>query len=148
MNQDLFTNPFGIPPPSDDSYASLRRFTNEFEVGIPQDQFDTYKDKLANLLKALASKFQGDTPSQDNTTEIREMLQEFNEKFGSLEQEQKRLREEMIQAQSSLTERLESQADIISRIQQNDSKINRFVADDTKSYPFIEGLDLCLSCMN
>ncbi|EPY50361.1 hypothetical protein SPOG_01120 [Schizosaccharomyces cryophilus OY26] len=87
MSQDLFTNPFGIPPPSDDSYASLSRYISEFSQAIPQDQFDSFRSKLVSLNEAVISKLRGETLTQDNLSEIRGMFQELREE----------LREDMIQ---------------------------------------------------
>ncbi|EPY52243.1 hypothetical protein SPOG_05736 [Schizosaccharomyces cryophilus OY26] len=104
MSQDLFTNPFGIPPPSDDSDASLSRFIAEFSQAIPQDQFDSFRSKLTSLYEAVASKLRGETRPQDDMSEIRGMLQALYQKVNNLEEGQSSLREDMIQGQNSLRE--------------------------------------------
>ncbi|EPY52255.1 hypothetical protein SPOG_04983 [Schizosaccharomyces cryophilus OY26] len=154
MSQDLFTNPFGIPPPSDDSDASLSRFIAEFSQAIPQDQFDSFRSKLTSLYEAVASKLRGETRPQDDMSEIRGMLQE--------------LREEMIQGQNSLQEgqiRLDGKLDNLNKsflnntsdfylqcskidskvnktrtsAQRSENIINRKAARDTKPIPFVNG---------
>ncbi|EPY52319.1 hypothetical protein SPOG_01646 [Schizosaccharomyces cryophilus OY26] len=119
MNQDLFTNPFGIPPPSDDSYAALHRFITEFSQAIPGDQFDSFRSKLTSLYEAVASKLRGETRPQDDMSEIRGMLQELREGQNSLREDmiqgQNSLREDMIQGQNSLREEIERQLGLIQR---------------------------------
>ncbi|EPX72887.1 uncharacterized protein SOCG_00649 [Schizosaccharomyces octosporus yFS286] len=148
MNQDLFANPFGIPPPGDDSYASLRRYTNQFEEAIPKDQFALFEQRLANLLKALASKFQGESLSQDHMFELKQTLETLSERVHKLEQGQNSLREELMQTQNSLIERLEGQSDLISRIQKNYFKTTNGSTKDTEAIALYDGIDFSLSCMN
>ncbi|WBW74965.1 hypothetical protein SOMG_04159 [Schizosaccharomyces osmophilus] len=166
MTQDLFDNASGIPPPSDDSYAE-QRFTNESTDAISQDPFNSFRSKMAILNKAVTARLEEGGFSQDDVSDIRQMLQELTEGQTSLQ-------EEMIQAQNSLREeqdrlkgRLEGQYevvetnyrasmdDIVKSIDQSDSKINktkssvqrtenflnRYFASDTKPIPFIDGRD-------
>ncbi|EPY53035.1 hypothetical protein SPOG_03593 [Schizosaccharomyces cryophilus OY26] len=106
MSQGLFTNPFGIPPPSDDSYASLSRFIAEFSQAVPGDQFASFANQLSSLSEALVSKFRGGTRPLDNMSEIRAMFQTLDQKFTNLEDGQTSLKEEMIRGQSSLREEM------------------------------------------
>ncbi|EPY52295.1 hypothetical protein SPOG_01629 [Schizosaccharomyces cryophilus OY26] len=170
MNQDLFTNPFGIPPPSDDSYAALHRFITEFSQAIPGDQFDSFRSKLASLYEAIASKLRGETRPRDDLSEIRGMFQALYQKFNNLEDGQSSLTEGMIQGQLRLEGKLGfinsdfpvnkgdfylQSSQIDSRVsktrssaQRSENIINRFVAKDRKPIPFVHGPNLQLSCLN
>ncbi|EPY53099.1 hypothetical protein SPOG_03641 [Schizosaccharomyces cryophilus OY26] len=124
MSQDLFTNPFGIPPPSDDSYASLSRFIAEFSQAIPQDQFDSFRSKLTSLHEALTSKLRGETRPQDDMSEIRGMFQELRE---DMIQGQNSLREDMIQGQNSLREdMIQGQNSIAERLSRVEGRFDSF----------------------
>ncbi|WBW71651.1 hypothetical protein SOMG_02489 [Schizosaccharomyces osmophilus] len=87
MNQDLFDNPFGIAPPSDDSYTALSKFTNEFAEAIPQDRFDSFRSKLASLHKASNEKINSlrEDMIQGHNNLREDMIQESDTKFGILE---------------------------------------------------------------
>ncbi|WBW73942.1 hypothetical protein SOMG_04055 [Schizosaccharomyces osmophilus] len=143
MNQDLFDNPFGIAPPSDDSYTALSKFTNEFAEAIPQDRFDSFRSKLASLHKAVTSKLEGgETFSQDNMSEIRKMFQlsdeKSNERINSL-------REDMIQESDTKFGILEGQLVVlensfrVNTAQRSENIIHRVMANDTKPIPFVNG---------
>ncbi|WBW72029.1 hypothetical protein SOMG_00018 [Schizosaccharomyces osmophilus] len=169
MNQDLFSNPFGIAPPSNDSFAALSKFTYEFAEAIPQDRFDSFKSKLASLHKAVTSKLEGgETRPRDDMSEVRRILQELREGQSELREGQSELREgqtnlreEMIQGISRLEGRVDSfandfrsnNAETFSRMNRNENRINmtrsssqrseniinRVAAKNTKPIPFVNG---------
>ncbi|WBW72370.1 hypothetical protein SOMG_01707 [Schizosaccharomyces osmophilus] len=165
MDQELFKNPFEVAPPSDDSFASLEKFTYELVGAVPQKKFNRFRSKLINLYKALASKLEEEAPPQDDMSEIREMLQdlredmsqELNEKLGSLRKDVESMKKELqsVDAQMQFvdTNSRGYYIDITSKIKENNSEINkartsaqrsentvnRVIFKDTKPVPFING---------
>lgn len=48
IDKAIFTNQFGVPLPSDNPYVALHDFVYDLEVAIPEDEFEAFKEQLAN----------------------------------------------------------------------------------------------------